>query len=192
MFMDIITLTFLLLPGLLDDIGFQFIKKCIHAVETRGESSLMILMIFWLYLANHKFCEYCSKVLRMRVFTGWLESVRRCTNSPTWGWVSCLPDQFDAWCWSLIDSWPWPHLHVSILHCTWVDRRKSDKLQLAVDGEWEVKTITSAIKHYFRWVSEPGAMQPLRLCYCIMKPSWCIPFILLQVIAGASSYIQFI
>ena len=30
------------------------------------------------------------------------------------------------------------------------DRRKVDKLNLEEDGEWEIKTITSAIKNYFR------------------------------------------
>ncbi|KAG0714677.1 Rho GTPase-activating protein 10 [Chionoecetes opilio] len=36
-----------------------------------------------------------------------------------------------------------------------LDRRKSEKLMLDDPAEWEVKTITSAIKQYFRNLPEP-------------------------------------
>ncbi|ELU02748.1 hypothetical protein CAPTEDRAFT_224027, partial [Capitella teleta] len=80
---------------LLDDVGFQFIKKCIYAVETRGLED-----------------EGLYRVV------GVSSKVNKLTSMG-------------------------------------LDRRKADKLQLAVDGEWEVKTITSAIKHYFRSLPEP-------------------------------------
>ena len=34
--------------------------------------------------------------------------------------------------------------------CPFADRRKADKLNLDDQGEWEIKTITSALKNYFR------------------------------------------
>jgi len=35
------------------------------------------------------------------------------------------------------------------------DRRKADKVDLnEVGGDWEMKTITSALKNYFRWLYE--------------------------------------
>lgn len=36
-----------------------------------------------------------------------------------------------------------------------LDRRKAEKLMLDDPAEWEVKTITSAIKQYFRNLPEP-------------------------------------
>ena len=44
---------------------------------------------------------------------------------------------------------------VSKLLALGLDRRKADKLMLEDPSEWEVKTITSAIKQYFRNLPEP-------------------------------------
>lgn len=44
---------------------------------------------------------------------------------------------------------------VSKLLALGLDRRKSEKLMLDDPAEWEVKTITSAIKQYFRNLPEP-------------------------------------
>jgi hypothetical protein len=98
------------LLGLLDDVGFQFIMKCIHAVEKRGLEDEGL----------YRVVGVSSKVNKLTSMglgeDGYAEFFCGMAN------------------WNLLIA----------------DRRKADKLQLAEDGEWEIKTITSAIKHYFR------------------------------------------
>lgn len=79
----------------LDDSGFQFITKCINALESRG---LVDQGLYRLVGVNSK---------------------------------------------------------VNKLTTMGLDRRKADKLSLEDTGNWEVKTITSAIKHYLRSLPEP-------------------------------------
>ena len=47
-----------------------------------------------------------------------------------------------------------------------VDRRKADQVDLfKVDGEWEMKTITSALKNYFRSVISVSQIKALILLH---------------------------
>lgn len=81
--------------SLLDDVGFNFIKKCIYAIEARGLTDQGLYRV-----------------------VGVNSKVNKLTNMG-------------------------------------LDRRKADKINLEDQGEWEVKTITSALKNYFRSLPEP-------------------------------------
>ena len=58
----------------------------------------------------------------------------------------------------IVKALPNMSIYCVTLHLLWniSDRRKVDKLNLEEDsGEWEVKTVTSALKNYFRSLPEP-------------------------------------
>ncbi|XP_072040049.1 rho GTPase-activating protein 26-like isoform X3 [Amphiura filiformis] len=85
--------------NLLNDIGFNFIRKCIEAIESRGLEDQGLYRVVGVN----------SKVQRL--------------TSLCLGTVS--------------------------------ERRKPQNVNLSDSGEWEIKTITSALKNYFRNLPEP-------------------------------------
>ncbi|XP_077983608.1 rho GTPase-activating protein 26-like isoform X2 [Glandiceps talaboti] len=81
--------------NLLNDIGLNFIKRCIEAIETRGLNEQGLYRVVGVNSKVNKLTGMC------------------------------------------------------------LDKRKADKVNLDDPGEWEIKTITSALKNYFRNLPEP-------------------------------------
>lgn len=138
----------------LDVIGFNVMKKFIYAVETRGKKSLIFPIPVPHRAAPTSSSSRISplssaQVSTSRACTESSASAPKCRSSWAWRWVN-TQNNTDRFKWfKLFFFSPFFFFNLLVL-CRPSDPKTCADVELD-NPEWEIKTITSAIKHYLRF-----------------------------------------